>query len=81
MEECGIFGVLEKEGKGRVEKCKRTSGSATTTAFSCRYLVACMFSSLGLACMEYACGLLVMVCHSHGGLPRLIVDFPSLSIS
>jgi len=40
-----------------------------------------MFSSLVLACMAYACGLLVMICHWHGGLLGLIVDFPRLSIS
>ena len=40
-----------------------------------------MFSSLVLACMPYACGLLVMIYHWHGGLPRLTMDFPSLSIS
>ena len=34
-----------------------------------------------LTCMVYACGLLVMICHWHGGFPRLTVDFPSLDIS
>ena len=33
---CGILGVLEKEGKGRVGKCKRASVSVATIGFSCR---------------------------------------------
>ena len=40
-----------------------------------------MFSLLVLACMAYACGFLVMICHWHGGFPGLTVDLPSLSIS
>ena len=60
---CGILGFLEQEGKGRVEKHKRASRSTTTLDFSCRYRVACMFSSLVLACMEYACGLLILIYH------------------
>jgi len=40
-----------------------------------------MFSSLVLACMAYACGLLVMIYHWHGGFPRLTVEFPNLAIS
>ena len=64
--DCGIFGVLEKEGKRRVGKCKRTYGSTTTTSFYCKYRVAFMFSSLVLACMAYECGLLVMIFHWHG---------------
>ena len=40
-----------------------------------------MFSSLAFACMTYACGLLVMICHWHEGLPGLIVDLASLAIS
>ena len=28
---CGILGFLEKEGKGRVRKCKRASRSTTTS--------------------------------------------------
>jgi len=55
--------ILEQEGKGREGKYKRTWGSTTTTRFSCRYLVACMFTHLVFPCMEYACGLLVMICH------------------
>lgn len=45
------------------------------------YRVACMFSSLVLACMAHACGLLVMIYHWHGGLPKLTMDLPSLAIS
>jgi len=44
------------------------------TYFSYRYIVACMFSSLVLACMEYAYGLFFVICHGHGGWSRLIVD-------
>ena len=51
LEECGILRVLEQEGKGRVGKRKRTSGSTTTTGFACRYQVAYMISLLFLACM------------------------------
>ena len=40
-----------------------------------------MFSSLVLACMTYACGFLVIICHCHGGLPILTMDLCSLSIS
>jgi len=40
LEECGILGVLEKEGKGRAGKHNRRSGSTTTMGFSCRYRVA-----------------------------------------
>jgi len=39
-----------------------------------------MFSSLGLACMAYTCDLLVMIFHWDGVLPRLTMDFASLSI-
>ena len=42
---------LEKEGKRRARKCKLTSGSTTTSGFYRRYWVACIFSSLVLACM------------------------------
>ena len=59
--------ILEQEVKGRVGKCKRKSRLAVKVGFSCRYQVACMFSSLVLACMTYACGLLVMIYHWHGG--------------
>ena len=31
--------------------------------------------------MAYACVFLVMICHWHGGFPRLIVDLPSVAIS
>ena len=79
--ECGILGCLGKEGKEREGKHKRKLGSTTTMGFSCRYRVACMFSSLVLACMAYACGFLVMICHWHGGLLGLTVDLPSLTIS
>jgi len=78
--ECGILGFLEQEGKGIAGWRKRTSGSTTTTGFSCSYQVSCMFSSLILACVAYACGLLVMIYHCHGGLPRLTLDLPSLAI-
>jgi len=50
---CGILGFWskkEKEEKGH----KRTSEAATIARFSCRYQVACMFSSLVLACTAYA---------------------------
>jgi len=40
-----------------------------------------MFISLVLACMAYACGLLVMICHWNGGLLGLVVDLHSLAIS
>ena len=40
-----------------------------------------MFSSQVLACMEYACGFLVMICHWHGGLPRMTMVLPSLVTS
>jgi len=60
---CGILGVLEQEGKGRVGKHKRTSILAATMSFTCRYRVACTFSSLFLAYMAYACGLLIMIYH------------------
>jgi len=79
--EYGIPGCLEKEGKGREGKRKSTLGSTSTRSFSCRYRVACMFSSLVFACMAYACGLLVMICHWHGGFHGLTVDLPSLAIS
>ena len=62
--ECGILGDLEQEGKGRDGKRKRTSVS-TTTDFVCRYKFACMFSSLVLACMQYACSFFIMICHWH----------------
>ena len=78
---CDILGDLEQKGKGRVGKHKRTPGSTTTTSFDCRYQVTCMFSSLFLAWMVYACGFLVMICHSHLGFIGLTVDFPILSIS
>ena len=81
LEECGILGFLKEEGKGRAGKCKRISISEATTGFACRYRVSCMVSSLVLACMEYACGLLVMICHWHGGWLGLIVDLFSLAIS
>ena len=42
--------------------------------FYCKYQVACMFPSLVLAHMVHACGFLVVICHWHGGFPRLIVD-------
>jgi len=51
-----ILGVLEQDGKGREINHERTMGSEATTDFSCRYQVVCMFSSLVLACMAYACG-------------------------
>ena len=65
---CGIIGFLEQEGKGKAGKHKGTLGSVDTMDFTCRYQVACMFSSLVLAYMAYPCGLLVMICHWHGGL-------------
>lgn len=34
-----------------------------------------MISSLVFACMAYACGVFVMICHWHGRLPGLTVDF------
>ena len=43
--------------------------------FTCRYQVACMISSLVLACMAYACGFLVVICHYHGEWLGLIVNF------
>ena len=72
---------LEQEGKGRAGKAKRTLGLGATTIFSYMYRVAYMISLLVLACMAYACGCLVMICHWRGGFPRLIMDFPSLVIS
>jgi len=81
LEECGILRVLEKEGKGREGKYKTKLKLATTSGFACKYWVACMFSSLVLACMAYACGLLVMIYHWHGCLPILTVEFPNLAIS
>ena len=80
LEECGTLGILEQEGKGRVGKCKRTSGSTTTMGFSCRYRVACIISSLVLACMTHACGFLLMICHWHGGLIGLTMVLPRFSI-
>jgi len=74
MEYLGFWSKNKKEEK---EKCKRTLGSTTTSGFSCRYQVACMISLLVL----HACGFLVMICHWHGGMPGLMVDFLSLSIS
>jgi hypothetical protein len=72
---------LEQEGKGRAGKHKRTSGSTTTTGFFLQ-VPSCMYDFLlVLACMAYACGFLVMICHWHGGFPGLTVVFPSLSIS
>ena len=53
FEGCGILGFLEQEGKEREGKHKRTLGSTTTTGFSCRYRVVCMFSLLILACMWF----------------------------
>jgi len=76
---CGILGFLEHEGNEKEEKHKRTSGLAATTIFSCRYHVTCMFSSRLFPCMAYACGLLVMIYHWHGGLPVLTVDCLALS--
>jgi len=61
--ECGILGVLEKEGKERAGKHKRTSGSVTTLDLACRYRVSFMCSDLVLACIAYTCGLLVMMYH------------------
>jgi len=60
---CGILGFLEQEGKGRALKRNRASVSTTTIGFACKYRVACMFSSLVLACMAYACGFLVVIYH------------------
>ena len=48
---------------------ERKSGSTTTTRFSCRYWVACMCSSLVLACMAYACGFLVSKCKESKNYP------------
>ena len=42
--------------------------------FSCRHRVVCMIYSLVLACMEHACGFLVVIYHWHGGLPGLTMD-------
>ena len=77
---------MENNGFGerrrrKVGKRKGTTGSTSTYGFICRYQVACMVSLLFMACMAYACGLLVMICHMHGGFPGLTVVFPSLSIS
>lgn len=80
LEEFWIVGVLEKEGKGRARKCKRTSGLTTTMGFVCRYGVSCIISLIFFTCMAYACGFLVMIYHWHGGIPGLMVDLLSLAI-
>ena len=67
--------------KTKVGMHKRTLESTTTSGFACRYRVACMISSLFLACMTYACGYLVMMYHWHGRFRGLTVVFPSLAIS
>ena len=72
---------LDQDGKRKVGNHKRATRSVATAGFFCKYRVACMVSLLVFACMVYACGFLVMIYHSHGGLPRLIVNFPHLSIS
>ena len=51
-----ILGDLEQEGKERVGKCKQSLGSSATSGFDCRYRVACMFSSIVLEHLVYACG-------------------------
>ena len=42
----------------------------------------CMYDFLAsFSCMAYACGLLVIIFHWHGGMPGLIMDLLSLLIS
>jgi len=57
LEECGILGVLEQEGKGREGKCKRTSGINSYNGFSlqvssCVYLFLTSFGMHGI-CMWF----------------------------
>ena len=58
LEECGILGVLEQEGKGKARKCKRTSRLATTTYFfaeiGCMYGFHARFGMHG-TCMWFLC--------------------------
>ena len=61
--------------KRKRRKSQEGIGIKSYIKFSCKYRVACMISSLVLACMAYACGFLVVICHWHGGLPGSIVDF------
>jgi len=80
LEECGILGVLDQEGKGKARNHNMTSRSIATMSFFYKFQVACIFSSLVLVCMEHACGFLVIIYHWHGGLPGLTMGFPKLAI-
>ena len=66
--------ILGARRKGKSRKALKGIRINNYIRFVCRYRVSCMFPSLALVCMAYACGLLVVTCHWHGGWPRLIVD-------
>ena len=66
-----IFGA-RRQRKSR--KVQEGIGINNYIGFSCKYRVACMLSSLVLACMAHACGFLVMIYYWHGGLPSLAIS-------
>ena len=60
--------ILGSRRKRKSMKVQEGINISNYIRFSCKYRVECMISSLVLACMAYACGLLVMIYHWHGGI-------------
>ena len=70
--------ILGARRQRKSRKAQEGIEISSYNSFFCKYRVACMFSSLVLACMAHACGFLVVICHWHGGLSGLTVDFLAL---